>query len=139
MSASHVPVPTGDLHQLAATESAGGSAPDATFDLEVELRHQMERDELLQGSLPEAFGHEAAPGGGNGDDDEFDLFGMNGWPGGFDNAAESAQAEFNRATIFSSGMEVSGATPKVKHVMNRITWCQVVSADLYSRELCGLV
>ena len=64
MSASHVPVPTGDLAQLAATESAGGSAFDSAPDIEADLRQQMERDELLQGSLPEAFGEEAAQGGG---------------------------------------------------------------------------
>ena len=63
MSASHVPVPTGDLAQLAATESAGGSAFDSAPG-EAELRQQMERDELLQGSLPEAFGEEAPQGGG---------------------------------------------------------------------------
>ncbi len=45
MSASFVPVPTGDLAQLAATESAGGSAFDATLDEDVELRLQMERDD----------------------------------------------------------------------------------------------
>ena len=97
MSASSVPVPTGDLAQLAATESAGGSAFDSTLDEDVELRLQMDRDEHLQGSLPEAV-DEVPQGGGNGDDDEYDLYGMNGWSGGPDMTADSAHAEFIRAT-----------------------------------------
>ncbi len=97
MSASSVPVPTGDLAQLAATESAGGSAFDSTLDEDVELRLQMDRDEHLQGSLPEAV-DEVPQGGGNGDDDEYDLYGQNGWSGGPDMTADSAHAEFIRAT-----------------------------------------